>query len=509
MYPGATSDVMESMVTTPIEMALTGIDGVDFMSSTSSSGSSRISISLQVGADENKAITDIETSLSSVLSQFPSGVQSPIVRAADSSSTPDLIISYSSNNMSPGDISDYIMRDLQTVIGNVQGVGEVQILGNREYAMRIWLDPYKMRQYNITASQVGAALSAQNIQSTPGQLDRKNNIVVLNADTDNNSVEQFKDIVVKQAGSSVIKMADIAKIELGAQSTTTSMKTNGVTAVGLAVTYKNSANPLTTATLVHAALDKVELPTGLKAIVMRDSSDYINASVHEIYHTLAITIILVILIVILFLGSFRFALIPITAIPLSLCGTIIFMYYIGFTLNLLTMLAIVLAIGLVVDDAIVVMENIHRHMIMGKKRLEAAIIGIKELFGAIIGITVTLLAVFAPVSLIGGITGALFVQFSYTLAISVLISGFVAVLFTPMLCSQIITQNTNKFSHLVESIFQIIGDKYRLFLQSVIKMKKIIVFCLILILSLGTIVGYFMAQKANWHHLKIKVCLWA
>ncbi|WP_225630080.1 MULTISPECIES: efflux RND transporter permease subunit [Cysteiniphilum] len=495
-YPGADSSTIESMVTTPIEMALQGIDGVDYINSTSSSGSSKITINLQVGADENTAVTEIETSLSSVLSQLPSGVQNPIIKEADSGSMPDLMLSYTSQTMSAGQITDYIMRNLETVLSNVQGVGEIQIMGDRQYAMRIWLDPYKMRAYGITGTDVENALSTQNVQATPGELDRTSQVITIKALTDGQTVEDFQNLIVKKTGDTVVRLRNIATVKLGAQDTTKTMFTNGTPAVGLAITYKNDANPVDTAKLVKDTIDKIKLPNDLDVQIIRDTSTYVHASIEEVIETFFITVILVILIVIAFLGSLRLAIIPSTAIPLSLCGTFLIMYFIGFSINLLTMLAFVLAIGLVVDDAIVVMENIHRHMLMGKKPLQAAIIGIKELVGAVIGITITLLAVFAPIGLDTGITGALFKQFAFTLAAAVLVSGVVALFFTPMLCSKVITTKESAIATKVEHFFDRLAERYKVFLNSVIHHKKSIVMIVVLIAILGGAMAYILAGKS-------------
>lgn len=496
-YPGANADTMESMVTTPIEAALQGIDNVDYIDSTSSSGSSRITVNLKTTADENKAVTQIETALSSVMSHLPNGVNNPQIKEADASSMPDLVLSYTSQRMSPGAITDYITRNLEPVLSNIDGVGELQIMGNRQYAMRIWLDPYKMRAYGITAAEVEAALSKENVQAAPGDIDRTSQVVTIDAKTDNQTAEDFSNLVIKQSGNTVIRLKDIATVKLGAQSTTSSMFTNGAPAVGLSITYKNDANPVTSTKLVKEAIDKIELPSDLKVSVIRDSSAYINKALTEISETLIITVILVMMIIIVFLGSIRLSIMPLTAIPLSLCGTFLIMYCLGFSLNLLTLLAFVLAIGLVVDDAIVVMENIHRHILLGKKPFDAAIIGIKELVIAVIGITITLLAVFAPIGLNTGITGALFKQFAFTLAASVLISGIVAIFFTPMLCSKIMNEKESKFAKKIEHYFDLLAQKYKAFLSNIIDYKKTILFMMLLILILGAVSTYVLSAKSE------------
>lgn len=496
-YPGANASTIESMVTTPIETALQGIDGVDYINSNSKSGMSQITVNLQVGADENTAVTQIETALSSVSSQLPSGVDNPVIREADASSMPDLVLSYSSQSMQAGAITDYIVRNIEPVLSNLDGVGELQIMGNRQYAMRIWLDPYKMRSYGIDANDVANALSKQNIQATPGEIDRTSQIITIEAQTDNNTVEDFKNLIIKQSGHTVIRLEDIAKVKLGAEDTSSSMFTNGTPAVGLAITYKNDGNPIVSAQLIKDAIAKIELPADLKVKVMRDSSIYINAALKEIVETFIITVVLVMLIILMFLGSLRWTIIPLTAIPLSLCGTFIVMYMLGFSINLMTLLAFVLAIGLVVDDAIVVMENIHRHISMGASISQAAMLGIKELTGAIIGITITLLAVFAPIGLADGITGALFKQFAFTLAAAVLVSGVVALYFTPMLCTKVISVHESKSSQIIEHFFALLSLKYKNLLTKILHHRKIILLFSLLIISLGGISIWILSAKSD------------
>ncbi|MCF6766464.1 efflux RND transporter permease subunit [Thiotrichales bacterium 19S3-7] len=496
-YPGANADTMESMVTTPIETALQGIDGVDYMTSSSSSGVSAIVITLNVGADENTAVTQIETSLSSVKSQLPNGVNDPIIKEADASSIPDLMLSYSSQKLSSGAITDYLTRDLEPLLSNIAGVGEIQIMGNRTYAMRVWLNVYKMRAYGITAVDVANALSTENVQATPGDIDRNSQILIIDAKTDSHSAVDFQNLVIKQVANTVIRLGDISDVKLGASDTTTSMYTNGISSVGLAITYKSDANPITSAALVKDALSKIQLPSDLKVQIIRDSSTYINASLKEISETLVITIIVVMLIIVMFLGSIRLSIIPLTTIPLSLAGAILIMYFLGFSINLLTLLAFVLAIGLVVDDAIVVMENIHRHMLMGKEITIASVIGVKELVIAVIGITITLLAVFAPIGLNTGITGALFKEFAFTLAGAVLISGFVALFFTPMLCSKIISKKENRLSQAIEHFFDKVSIKYKALLKEIIDYRKSILFLIILILALGILSMSFLSGKSE------------
>ncbi len=496
-YPGANASTIESMVTTPIETTLQGIDGVDYISSNSKSGVSQVSVNLTINADENKAVTQIQTALSSVSSKLPNGVNDPVIREADASSMPDMVLSFSSNSMQASTVSDYITRNIEPILSNLNGVGELQIMGDRQYAMRIWLNPYKMQKYGISAIDVDNALTKQNVQATPGEIDRKSQIITIEAKTDNNTADEFSNLIIKQVDNTVIRLKDTAKVKLGAEDTTSSMFTNGQPAVGLAITYKNDANPIVSAKLIKSAINSIQLPTGLHVQVMRDSSLYINAALEEIVSTLIITIVLVMLIIALFLGSLRWSLIPLSAIPLSLCGTLLVMYNLGFSINLMTLLAFVLAIGLVVDDAIVVMENIHRHMLMGKSPLQAAMCGIKELTSAVIGITITLLAVFAPIGLNTSITGALFKQFAFTLASAVLISGVVALFFTPMLCSKVITTHEGRFAVKTEKCFTQLSLLYKKLLRCIIHQKKIILMLLILILILGGSCFFLLSEKSE------------
>ncbi len=497
-YPGANAQTMETLVTTPIENALQGIDNVDYISSTSASGTSRVVLNLTVNADVNSTITDIESALSGVKSSLPNAVNDPIIRQADSTSMPDMVLSYSSAQMPTSNISDYLTRTIEPTIANINGVGDIQIMGNRQYAMRVWLDVNKMRAYGITASDIKQALSTQNVQATPGDINRDNQIITINAQTDGHTVTSFQNLIIKTVNQKPIYLKDVADVKLGAQDTTSAMFTNNKPSVGLAITYKNDANPLTTAALIQNALTQIHLPKDLKVQVMRNSASYINASLKDVIETLIITIIAVLAIIILFLGSWRLSLIPLVTIPLSIAGAFIIMYFLGFSINVLTLLAFVLAIGLVVDDAIVVMENIHRHMQLGKTSKHAAIIGIKEITIAVIGITITLLAVFLPIGFNNSTTGALFKSFAFTLAGSVLISGIVALFFTPMMCAKLLTTKThNKFEHKVTQLLQLLTEKYHRLLLAIINLKKLIVLVFTFILILGGTTFYLLSQNAQ------------
>ncbi|MFZ9035838.1 MAG: efflux RND transporter permease subunit, partial [Francisellaceae bacterium] len=497
-YNGANASTMETLVTTPIENALQGIDGVDYISSSSSSNSSRIVVNLMVNADENKAVTEIESAISSVKSKLPKGIDDPIIREADSSSMPDLVLSFMSDRISTGAISDYLTRVLTPSLSNIDGVGEVQIMGNRQYALRIWLNLSKMRNDSITMSDLQNALNNQNVYATAGEIDRKDQIITIDAGTDGRTVDDFKNLVVKTVGNKTITLNEIADVTLGAENTTSSMFTDGKPAVGLAITYKNDANPLSSEKLITEALSHVSLPQGMSEKIIRNSTTFIQSSLNDILITLIITLISVLAVIILFLGRFRLVLIPFATIPLSIVGSFIFMQVCGFSINLLTLLAFVLAIGLVVDDAIVVMENIHRHQIMGKSPLNAAIDGSREIFIAIIAITITLLAVFAPIGFDSGITGALFKEFAFTLAFTVLISGIVALFFSPMMCRFLVNdEKANRFSQLIDHQIDRLQYGYEKLLRLIIDQKKIILLIIFFILTLGVTCFYLLVQTSQ------------
>lgn len=491
-YPGANASLVESFVTTPLENAISGVDGIDYMSSSSSANQSNITIYLKMNTDLNQAVTDINTDISAVKKTLPDSVNDPIVRSSGASATADMIVAFSSKTMASEEISDYITRTIQPQLSNLSGVGSVQILGQRTYAMRIWLNTSKMRQYNITAADVIAALQNNNIQSEAGEIDREYQAISINAETTLANRESFANLVIKNINGKLLRLQNIAKVTLGALDTTTSVTVDGSQGVGVAITAKTEANPLSVDQEVKQALIRIQttLPKGMTYSIPRDSSNFISQSVNEVVSTIIEAVVLVILVIFLFIGSIRATLIPVITIPLSLIGTFAFMHFMGFSINTLTLLAFVLAIGMVVDDAIVVLENIYRHIEEGLSGFQAAIKGAREITFAVIAMTITLFAVYIPIGFTSGFTGVLFREFSFTLAGAVVISGFIALTLSPMMCSKIMKAgiNTSGFSAKVERISHRASNSYKSLLIQVLKNRAMVFIVLSGVLISGLVI---------------------
>ncbi|HEY5228422.1 MAG TPA: efflux RND transporter permease subunit, partial [Opitutaceae bacterium] len=412
-----------------------------------------------------KALSEISSKVDQVRSNLPAEAQVPAisVQSADSQFAA-AYLSFTSETLHQNEITDYLVRVVQPRLSAIAGVQRADILGARTFAMRIWLKPDRLAAFNISPAQVSAALAANNHLSALGNT--KGNLiqVSLTANTDLRSVEEFKNLVLRQQNNSIVRIRDIADVELGAEDYDTDVRFSGETAVFMGIFVLPSANSLDVIRLVRTEMDSIkkDLPGGMQAKVAYDTTAYINDAIHEVFHTLGDTLLLVVIVIFLFLGSVRSVLIPVVAIPLSLVGAIFLMQIFGFSINLLTLLAIVLSVGLVVDDAIVMVENVERHLAEGRTPLEAALVGARELVGPIIAMTVTLAAVYAPIGLQGGLTGSLFREFAFTLAGAVTISGVVALTLSPMLCSTFLRAGDSEkgFAKVVTHAFERVRRTY-------------------------------------------------
>ncbi|TMJ61652.1 MAG: multidrug efflux protein, partial [Alphaproteobacteria bacterium] len=409
-YPGASPDLIQGFITTPIEQAVATAEGIDYLTSNSIQGTSTVTAYIRLNYDPSQALTDIMAKVQQVKYLIPSQAQDPIILKSTGQTTAVMYIGFSSPELSSAAISDYLTRVVQPLLSTVDGVASADILGGQTFAMRLWLDPARMAARGISASDVAAAVRANNYQSAPGQAKGFFTVTNVSAKTGLEDVTQFKRMTVKSVDGAVVRMEDIATVDLGAQSWNSSVAMNGQQAVFIGVQATPTGNPLSLVTGVRALLPEIErnLPASVKMQVAYDSTRFIQASIDEVKSTLGQAVIIVVAVIFLFLGSFRSVLIPIVTIPLSLIGAGIIMAALGFTLNLLTLLAMVLAIGLVVDDAIVVLENVYRHIEEGKSPPQAALIGAREIAGPVISMTLTLAAVYAPIGFLGGVTGTLF-----------------------------------------------------------------------------------------------------
>jgi multidrug efflux pump len=464
IYPGASPDLIQGFITTPIEQAVATAEGIDYLTSNSIQGTSTVTAYIQLNYDPSQALTDVMAKVQQVKYLMPPEAQDPVILKSTGQTTAVMYIGFSSTELTSAAISDYLTRVVQPLLSTVDGIASADILGGQTFAMRLWLDPARMAARGISATDVAAAIRANNYQSAPGQAKGFFTVTNIDAHTGLADVEQFRRMVVKAAGGALVRMEDIAQVDLGAQSWTSSVMMNGQHAVFIGIQATPTGNPLSLVAGVRALMPEIEhtLPPSVKMQVAYDSTEFIQASIDEVQFSLGQAVVIVVAVIFLFLGSFRSVLIPIVTIPLSLIGAGIIMAALGFSLNLLTLLAMVLAIGLVVDDAIVVLENVYRHIEDGRSAPQAALIGAREIAGPVIAMTLTLAAVYTPIGFLGGVTGALFREFAFTLAGAVIISGIVAVTLSPMMCSLLLTRTASqgRFARLIDRSFSRLADAY-------------------------------------------------
>jgi multidrug efflux pump len=441
VYIGASAELVRGFITTPLERVVAAADGIDYIESQSSQGLSTISVRLKLNYDPIKALTEISSKVDQVRGDLPPEAEVPIlnVESADSQFAA-AYLSFTSDVLQQNQITDYLVRSVQPRLSALEGIQRADILGARTFAMRIWLKPERMAAYNVSPAQVRQALAANNFLAAVGQTKGTLVQVNLTANTDLRSVAEFKRLVIRQQEGAVVRLEDIGEVVLGAEDYDTVVRFTGQTAVFMGIFPLPTANSLDVIKRVRAEMEAIQgqLPSGLQGRIAYDATQYITNAIQEVLKTLGETLLIVVVIIFLFLGSLRSVLIPVVAIPMSLIGAVFLMQIFGFTLNLLTLLAVVLSVGLVVDDAIVVVENVQRHLSEGRSPKEAALLGVRELVGPIIAMTVTLAAVYAPIGLQGGLTGSLFREFAFTLAGAVIISGVVALTLSPMMSAKLL-----------------------------------------------------------------------
>jgi len=440
-YVGANADLVRGFITAPLERVIAGADGIDFLESSSAQGVSTITAHLALNFDTNAALTQIQSKVAQVRNQLPPEAEAPIIDLQTTDSQfAAAYLGFASKDLDQNQITDYLVRVVQPKLSAIAGVQRADIFGDRTFAMRVWLDPQRMAARGISPSDIRTALAENNYLSALGRTKGSMTSVNLVANTNLQTAEEFKQLVVKEQDGSVVRLGDVADVVLGAETYDQEVSFNGETAVFIGIFALPTANTLDVMNAVRAAMPEIQaqLPAGMTAGIPYDSSAYIQNAIDEVLKTLAETLIIVIIVIFLFLGSVRGVLIPVIAIPISLIGAVLLMLIFGFTINLLTLLAIVLSVGLVVDDAIVMVENIERHLHMGKTPFQAAIDAARELVAPIIAMTITLATVYTPVALQGGLTGSLFREFAFTLAGAVVISGIVALTLSPMMGSKLL-----------------------------------------------------------------------
>ena len=439
-FPGADPEAIAGFVTTPLEAAVAQANGIDYMTSTSQSSISTITVYLRQNYDTSKAAAEINIKVNSVLNQLPAGTLQPTITVQVGQTLDAMFIAYTSDTLAANQITDYLTRVVQPRMQAVDGVQTAEILGGQTFSLRVWLDPKKLEAYGMTASDVAAALVSNDYVSAVGNTKGQMIQVTLTSTTNLHTLEEFRNLVVKAVNGANVRLSDVAQVSLGADSYETSVAFNGTTAVMIGVQVAPRANLLSVIKGVRDVYPDIraQLPRGLESHIMYDSTDFVNASIHEVAVTLIAALVIVMLVIFAFLGSPRSVLIPVIAIPLSLVGTLGIMLALGFSINLLTLLALVLAIGLVVDDAIIVVENVNRHLEEGTAPLAAALQAARELGTAILAMTVVLLAVYVPIGFQGGLTGALFTEFVFTLAGAVTVSAIIALTLSPMMSSKLL-----------------------------------------------------------------------
>ncbi len=478
-YRGASAEIIESQVTKPLEDSLAGIEGVEVITSISRAENSQISVRFKLERAPDSAAADVRDRVSRVRNKLPAAVDEPVIAKVEADANPIIWIAFSSDKHSALEVTDVASRIVKPRLQTLPGAADVRIFGDRKFAMRIWLDRQRLAAYQLTPADVEDALKNQNVEVPAGRIESRQREFSVVANTDLTTVEEFGAIVVKTANGYPVRIADLGRVEIGAASERSSVRFNGRSAVALGIIKQATANPLELSKALQKELPKFvnELPEGMKANIAYNSSIFIERSIESVFKTIGEAILLVLAIIFFFLRNFRATLIPLVTIPVSLVGSFAIMLMLGFTINTLTLLALVLAIGLVVDDAIVVLENIFRHIENGMPRMQAALQGSKEIGFAVVAMTITLAAVYAPVAFMTGRTGKLFIEFALTLAGAVLVSGFVALTLSPMMCSVLLKheEKHGKAFLMIEGFLNWLNSGYKRVLTAALNQRWIVV----------------------------------
>jgi len=495
-YPGASSDLVKGFITNPLQQAIAEASGIDYLTSTSSQGVSTIQARMELNYDANAALAEIQAKVASQRNVLPAAAQDPVITSTTGDSTALMYIAFFSSELKVPQITDYLARVVQPKLQALPGVGQAGLLG-RKFALRVWLDPDRLSAVDMTPREVVDILLKNNYQAGVGNTESDYTKISLTSDTDVADPDQFRDLVIRESEGTLIRLRDIARVELGSESYDELALYKGQPATYVAIELSPGANPLTVAGLVKDMLPEIErqLPSGLDVRLAYDASDFIDDSIDEVIQTLIEALLIVLAVVFLTLGSLRAAIVPSVAVPLSLVGGVFLMMLMGFSLNLLTLLSMVLAIGLVVDDAIIMVENVHRHIESGETRFNAALNGAREMAIPIIAMTTTLVAVYAPIGFMGGLVGSLFTEFAFTLAGTVVVSGIVALTLSPMMSGKVLKPHGNpgKFEVLVEKAFTGLANGYRRALSSAMETISVVLFFAMVVLV--SIVFMFMLSQ--------------
>jgi len=499
LYRGASAEVVESQVTKPLEDSLAGIEGVELMTSQSRSERSQINVRFTLKRDPDSAAADVRDKVARARGKLPDTIDEPIIAKVEADASPIIYIAVQAGSLSPLEASDYVKRYVQPRLSVLPGAADVRIFGDRQVSMRINIDRTRLAGYRLTVQDVEDAIRRQNAEIPAGRIESQAREFTVVAETDVRTAEQFNNIIVANVAGYPVRIRDIGSAQIGPVDERTISRFNGKPSLNIGVIKQAVANPLDLSQAVRAEVEKINegTPEGMRFIVAYDTSVFIDRSIKSVFTTIGEAILLVVLVIFFFLRSFRATLIPLVTIPVALVGAFALMYAFGFTINTLTLLAMVLAIGLVVDDAIVVLENIFRHVEAGMPRKEAAIKGIKEIGFAVIAMTLTLAAVFAPLAFATGRTGRLFIEFALTLAGAVLVSGFVALTLSPMMCSLLLRhqEKHSRIYNLVEGWLDALTAGYRRLLQAALRTRWVVVAGWFGVFALGA--GFFMLLKSE------------
>ncbi len=496
-YPGASAELIQGFITAPIAKAVATTEDVDYVTSKSNQSISTVTVQMKLGANPDAALTEVISKVNQVRGDLPTESEDPVISKGTGQSFATMYLAVQNPNMTNEQITEYIDRVIRPRMSTIEGVADAQILGGQEYSMRVWVDPIRMASRNVTASEVLAAIKASNFLSAPGKTKNEYFATAITLRSTLQTPEAFAEMPIRADGADIIRMRDVASVELAAKSTDTVVTFNGSSGTFIGVFPTPSANPIDMATAVNKELPSIQdsLPQGMNIILVYDATEQISSSIVEVFKTIAEAMIIVVIVILLFLGSFRSVLIPIVTIPISLIGVCFFLFILGFSINLLSLLAMVLAIGLVVDDAIVVLENIHRHIEEGLTPIHASFVGMKEITSSIVAMTITLAAVFAPLGFTGGLTGSLFREFAFTLAGAVILSGVAALTISPMMCSRMLKHGeASRFAQFVDRLFTRFENGYERWVSGSLNYRPV---TMLVVVSLVGVMGFLFVNTSS------------
>ncbi|MCP4875630.1 MAG: MMPL family transporter [Gammaproteobacteria bacterium] len=501
-YPGASAELIQGFISTPVQQVVASTVGIDFVRSSSSNSVSIVEVHMKLGEDADVALTEVSTKVSSIRGELPIEAEDPVIAKQSAEGFALAYYGFYSETLSDVEVTDYLLRTIQPALATVKGVAEAEILGGKTYSMRVWMDPVRMAAQQVSAADIVNAIGSENYQSAAGQTRGQLVQTDVNAVTDSSDPDVFKRFIIREEGENKVRLGDVADIELGAENYDSLVMFDNVPSIYIGINGTTDGNPLTTIKLVTAELEKMKssFPPGLQVAIAYDSTEFIQASINEVILTLAQASIIVVIIIFLFLGSFRSTLIPLVTIPLSIIGVLFYMQIMGYSINLLTLLAMVMAIGLLVDDAILVVENIYRHIGEGLRPFQAALQGAREIAKPVIATTIVLCVVYAPIGLLGGLTGVLFKEFAFTLVGTIIISTIIALTLSPMMCSRVLkpTIANNAYARFVNDLFERIHLAYEEALASSLKTRSVTVvftFCILLVLMAMTLPGILIGPQ--------------